>query len=146
MKFRDDFPLPDVDWPPTAEFWAGAARGRLVLPRCDACGRFVWYPDGTCRFCGGATLTWTDVSGRGRLFSWSVVHRPFIPQLADAVPYVTALVTIDEDPAVRLVTRIVDAAPEALRIDMPVRVLFRPLEFAGVSRTVDAPVFTPVSE
>jgi len=143
VKFRDDFPLPDVDWPPTQPFWAGAARGELVLPRCDACRRFVWYPDGACRVCGGVKLTWTAVSGRGRLFSWSVVHRAFIPQLADAVPYVTGLVAVDEDPAVRLVTRVVDAEPGRLRVDMPGRIVFRPLRFAGVTRTVPAPFFAP---
>ena len=114
MKFRDDFPLPDTDWPPTREFWAAAARGELALPRCDACARFVWYPDGACRRCGGdrAHLD-ARSSGRGRLFSWSVVHRAFIPQLADDVPYVAGLVALDEDPAVRLVTRIVDCRPGA---------------------------------
>ena len=143
MKFRSAFPLPDTEWPPTREFWAGAARGELVLPRCDACGRYVWYPDATCRFCGGQATTWTRVSGRGRLFSWSVVRRAFIPQVADDVPYVAGLVTIEEDPAVRLVTRIVECTPEALRIDMPVRVVFRPLRFTGVPGEVAAPLFVP---
>jgi uncharacterized OB-fold protein len=145
MKFRDDFPLPDTAWPPAREFWAAAARGELRLPRCDACGRFVWYPDGACRACGATAQTWTAVGGRGRLFSWSVVHRAFIPQLADAVPYVTGLVAIDEDPAVRLVTRVVDVEPAQLRVDMPVRVVFRPLRFAGVAGSVPAPMFAPVS-
>jgi uncharacterized OB-fold protein len=143
MTFRADFPLPDIDWPPTREFWAAAARGELAVPRCDACRRYVWYPDGACRFCGSRALTWTTVSGRGRLFSWSVVRRAFIPQLAADVPYVPALVTIDEDPAVRLVTRVVDCNPAELRIDMPVRAVFRPLRFAGVTGEVIAPLFVP---
>src|SRR5262245_60416714 len=129
MAFHARFPLPDTDWPPTREFWAAAARHELVLPRCDACRRWVWYPDGACRSCGSPACTWTAVSGRGSLFSWSVVHRAFIPQLADDVPYVTGLVAIEEDPAVRLVTRIVDCAPAALRIGMPMRVVFRTLRF-----------------
>ena len=143
MKFRHEFPLPDPDWPPTREFWAAAARGELAVPRCDACGRYVWYPDGTCRFCGSHASTWTRLGGRGRLFSWSVVRRAFIPQVAADVPYVAGLVTIDEDPAVRIVTRIVDCDPERLRIDMPVRVVFRPLRFAGVAGEVIAPLFLP---
>jgi len=143
VAFRDDFPLPDTGWPPTREFWAAAARGELSVPRCDACGRYVWYPDGTCRYCGSDRHTWTRVSGRGRLFSWSVVRRAFIPQLADAVPYVPALVAIDEDPAVRIVTRIVDCDPDRLRVDMPVRVVFRPLRFAGVVGEAMAPLFVP---
>ena len=143
MPFRNDFPLPDTDWPPTREFWAAAARGELAVPRCDACRRYVWYPDGTCRFCGSRAFTWTSVSGRGRLFSWSVVRRPFIPQLAADVPYVAGLVAIEEDPAVRIVTRIVDCDPALLRVDMPLRVVFRLLRFATVRSEVAAPMFVP---
>ena len=143
MTFRNDFPLPDTDWPPTREFWAAAARGELAVPRCDACRRWVWYPDGTCRFCGAQSCAWTPLSGRGRLFSWSVVRRAFIPQLAADVPYVPALVAIDEDPAVRIVSRIVDCEPARLRVDMPVRVVFRALRFPGVAGEVTAPMFAP---
>ena len=143
MKFRDDFPLPDVEWPPTREFWAGAAREELVLPRCDACRRFVWYPDGPCRRCGATARTWTRVSGNARLFSWSVVHRAFIPQLANLVPFVTGLVAIAEDPGVRLCTFIVNCSPERLHVDMRVAAVFRPLRFAGVAGTVTAPLFEP---
>jgi hypothetical protein len=145
MKFRDDFPLPDTDWPPARPFWAAAARGELALPRCDGCRRLVWYPDGTCRRCGGGDFTWTAVSGRGRLFSWSVVHRAFIPEFAGSVPYVSALVTPDEDAAVRIVTRIVDCEPAALRIDMPVHVVFRTLSVPGRPREVVAPCFAPLA-
>ena len=138
-----DFPLPDVNWEPTREFWAGAARGALVITRCDACGRFVWYPETPCRHCGGARLTWTEVSGRGRLFTWSVVHYAWIPQVADRVPFVTGLVALEEDPTIRLVTYVVECAPDALHCDMPVRVVFRPLRYPGGEREVLAPMFTP---
>ena len=143
MKFRAEFPLPDVEWTPTQPFWAAAAREQLVLPRCETCRHYVWYPDTACRQCGGTTHTWTGVSGHGRLFTWSIVHRAFIPQMADLVPFVTGLVTIDEDPAVRLATYVVDCPHDALRIDMPVMVTFRPLRFAGVAGSVTAPMFAP---
>jgi len=143
VKFRAAFPLPDVAWEPLRPFWDGAARRELVLPRCTSCARFVWYPDGACRRCGGAEREWTPVSGRGRLFSWSIVHRAFIPQLASLVPFVTGLVAIDEDPAVRLATLVVDCPHDRLRIEMPVAVTYRPLEFAGVAGSVLAPLFAP---
>jgi len=136
----DRFPLPDTDWAPTAPFWAAAAEGRLSLPHCDACGRLVWYPADTCRRCGGADQTWVDLSGRGTLFSWVVVHQQFLPQYEP--PYVTALVAVDEDPAVRLATRLVDVEDlAALRIDQPVEVVFAPLHFAGVDGRVPAPLW-----
>ena len=142
---HSDFPLPDVDWEPTREFWAGAARGVLRITRCADCARWIWYPEPPCRWCGGARFTWHDASGRGRLFAWSVVRYAWIPQVADRLPFVTGLVALDEDPAVRLVTYVVDCAPAALRCDQPVHVVFRPLQYPGVTRTVMAPLFTPTA-
>lgn len=147
-----DFPLPDVAWPPTRPFWEGAAAGELRLPRCPACGRIHWYPEGPCRRCGAAgetvsgaeaPLRWEPVGGRGTLYSWSVVTQVFLPQFRDLVPLVPALVALDEDPEVRLVTRIVDAEPADLRVDQPVHVVFRPLTFDGVPGAVVAPLFAP---
>lgn len=140
---RPGFPLPDTEWEPTREYWAAAARGELAIPRCDECGTFSWYPSESCHACGRALFTWTTMSGRGRLFAWTVVRHPFLPQFAEEVPYVPGLVALDEDPAVRIVTRVVDCDPELLGIDMPVRVVFRPLSFPGIDRTVMAPFFAP---
>jgi uncharacterized protein len=138
---RDDFPLPDVDDPLAAPYFAGAARGELVITRCDACAAYVWYPAEQCPTCAGA-LTWTVVSGAGTLFSWAIVRRPFLPAFADRVPFVTALVAIAEDPAVRLPTYLVDADPSTLRADEPVRVTFRPLTFTTVpDKSVVVPMF-----
>ena len=138
------FPLPDTDWDATRAFWAGAARGELVIPRCDACAAFNWYPREQCRSCGRGSFTWTPVSGRGRLFSWSVVRHAFLPQFRDKVPYVPGLVAIEEDPRVRLVTELVDCEPSELWFEMPVEVVFRELSFAGVDGRVTAPLFAPV--
>jgi uncharacterized OB-fold protein len=137
------FPLPDTDWAPTAPFWAAAAEHRLSLPRCDSCGHLVWYPADACPHCGGADRTWVDLSGRGTLFSWVVVHQQFLPQYDP--PYVTALVAVDEDPAVRLATRLVEVDPAApgLHIDQPVEVVFGPLTFPGVDGEVTAPFWRP---
>ena len=140
---RAEFPLPDTDWPLLAEYWAGAAAGELRIPRCTACGRYEWYPRETCSGCGGAELPWTAMSGRATLFSWSEVSFAWVPQFADKVPFVSALAALDEDPAVRLATFVVDAEPDSLRVDMPLEVTFRPLEFTGVSGSVVVPLFRP---
>jgi uncharacterized OB-fold protein len=144
---RDDFPLPDTEDPLTAPFFAGAARGELVVTRCEACAEYVWYPQEQCPNCAGA-LTWVPVSGDATLFSWAVVRRPFLPAFAEQVPFVTALVALVEDPAVRLPTYLVDADAESLRADEPVRVTFRPLSFPTVpDKSVIVPMFErPPSE
>ena len=98
---RADFPLPDVDDALTAPFFAAAARHELVIPRCAACAAYVWYPVERCPTCDG-TPAWTPVSGRGTLFSWAVVRRAFLPAFAEQVPFVTALIALDEDPFVRV--------------------------------------------
>jgi len=136
--------LPDLHWEPTREFWRAAQRRELAIPRCDACGAFVWYPAPRCRRCESEALTWTRVSGEATLFSWAVVTRALFAAFAAKAPYVTGLVALREAPEVRLVTTLVDCAPADLRMDMPVCVAFRPLEFPGDTRRVLAPMFTPV--
>jgi uncharacterized OB-fold protein len=138
---RAEFPLPDVDDPVTAPFFAGAARGELTVTRCAGCGRYVWYPQDACPSCGDR-LEWVTVSGRGTLFSWAVVRRPFLPAFDELVPFVSALVALDEDPAVRIVTYVVDTDPDELVADMPVEVVFSPLSFPTVpDRSVTVPMF-----
>ena len=143
---RADFPLPDLSDGRTAEYFASAARGELVLPRCDECGRLVWYPEPRCPACAGETFTWSPVSGRGQVFSWTIVRRAFLPAFEEMVPFVTALVALDEDPAVRIVSYLVDCDPEAVVADMPVEAVFRPLRFPTVpDRSVPVPMFVPAS-
>ncbi|MSO78664.1 MAG: nucleic acid-binding protein [Acidimicrobiia bacterium] len=143
MDVRPAFPLPDTAWKPIHEFWAGAAEHELRIPKCDACGRLCWYPREKCRHCKTTSFTWQTVSGRGTLFSWVVVTHAFLPQFADLVPFAPALVALEEDPAVRLATRIVDCDLDAIEFEMPVEVTFRPISFAGVDGEVTAPLFVP---
>lgn len=141
---RADFPLPDVTDDRIAPHFSGAVRGELVIPRCDRCSSWCWYPAPRCPACGGDAFTWAPTSGRGRLFSWAVVRRAFLPAFADMVPFVTALVALDDDPAVRIVTYVVDVPPESLVPDLPLRVMFRELGFATVpGKSVTVPVFRP---
>jgi uncharacterized OB-fold protein len=137
--------LPDTDWDETREFWAAAARGELAVPRCADCRKRVWYPRPTCPDCERADLRWEPVSGRATLFSWAVVTRALFKPFAEKAPYITGLVALEEDPSVRIVTNLVDCEPDDLRMDMPVRVVFRDLEFPESDDRVPAPFFTPVA-
>jgi uncharacterized OB-fold protein len=141
---RDTFPLPDIAEPLTAPFFAGAARGELCVTRCPECAKFVWYPVERCATCHGE-IEWVRVSGRATLFSWAVVQRAFLPAFESMVPFVTALVALEEDPFVRLCTYLVDSDPATLRADAPVEVVFRPLAFTTVpGRSVAVPMFRVV--
>ncbi|MFP6599715.1 MAG: OB-fold domain-containing protein [Deltaproteobacteria bacterium] len=137
------FPLPDIEAPETREFWAAAADGRLVIPRCSGCGVWNWYPAKTCTDCQSDDMPWTDTSGRASLFSWAVVGHRLLGAYQPMLPYTTGIVALEEDQAVRIVTTIVDADPARLEMDMPMRVVFRPLAIEGADPGLLAPMFTP---
>ena len=139
------FPLPDPEWEPTREFFAAAARGELALPRCEACGRLNWTPPERCRACDDARLTWAPVSGRATLFSWTRVERAWVKAYKPIAPYTTGIVALEEDPGVRLVTFIVDAEPDALRAELPMEAVFRPLPYPDAPSTLLAPQFKPAA-
>jgi uncharacterized OB-fold protein len=105
----------------TRPFWEGTARHALLLQRCDACGVTVWYPRSHCPDCGGRALTWREASGRGRIYSFTVVRRGQ-GRYRDAAPYVLAYVELDE--GVRMLTNVVDADLDRLEIGARVEVVF----------------------
>lgn len=90
-----DQPLPDVDDPLTAEFWAAARTGRLVLPRCANCAYLQWPPERVCPECQHTGRLWQEFPAEGTLWSYAVYHRALDPAFADQVPYVVGLVELD---------------------------------------------------
>jgi uncharacterized OB-fold protein len=137
------FPFPDPEWEPTRPFFAAAARGELAIPRCESCGCLNWYPPARCRACGGERLPYAAVSGRGALFSFAVVRRAWVAPFDAIAPYATGLVALEEDPRVRVVSYLVDCAPERLRVELPMRAVFRPLPLPGAPAELIVPLFAP---
>jgi len=93
---------------------------RFVLPRCEDCGKFHFYPRPVCPHCQGARIAWAEASGGGAVYSHSTVHRAPGPAFKNDVPYVIAIVKTDEGP--HLLSRVVGVSPEAVRIGMRLRV------------------------
>ncbi|MFD3585405.1 Zn-ribbon domain-containing OB-fold protein [Streptomyces sp. NPDC058683] len=118
-----DRPTP-TPTPDTAPFWEAAKGERLLIQRCRSCVRHYFYPRPFCPNCASADVEWDEVSGRGRLVSYVINYRP-MPPTEGAEPQVIALVELEE--GVRLLTNIVDTAPEpdALPLDTPVSVAFQ---------------------
>ena len=127
-------PVADID---SAPFWEGLRRHELRILRCNDCRTFVHPPQASCPKCLSLGLTAEAVSGRGTVYSFTVVNREFAPGIAP--PYVAALVDLEEQDGLRLVTNLVNVTVGEVRIGMPVRVLFCDLEGADVTLALFEP-------
>lgn len=107
--------------PDTLPFWNAAKEGRLLLPRCAACGPF-FYPRSFCPKCGSSRIDWLEASGKATLYSY--VINMTAPAPGYAAPYVIAVVTLAEGPRMMANIVEVDPKPEALVLDMPLVVRF----------------------
>jgi uncharacterized OB-fold protein len=112
-------PLPS---PESEPFWAAARERRLVAPRCRSCG-FLWFPPtAMCPSCGSVDRDWMALSGRGKVFSFTVIHRVYDAAFADRVPYVVAVIELEEGQ--RILSNVIGIPPDQVRCDMAVRVTF----------------------
>ena len=120
-EYNKPLPIP-INPQLTAPFWEGARRGELVLPRCRTCSTVFFYPRELCPECLSSDLDWVTASGRGRVYSYTIVHQPAHPTFRADSPYVYAIVQLDE--GVRMVSNIVDCPHDELAINMPVAAVF----------------------
>ncbi|HEY2332705.1 MAG TPA: OB-fold domain-containing protein [Acidimicrobiales bacterium] len=135
-------PVPDEL---TAFFWEGARQHKLLIQRCDVCGYYLHWPRPCCKRCNSFELTPVEVSGRGTLYSYTVAVHPFHPWLASRLPYVLAVVELEEQHNLKLVTNIVDCAEEDLRCGLAVEVTYETIAEGSVlpmfrPRAADGPV------
>lgn len=103
-------------------FWDGCRARRLVMQKCEDCGNVTYYPAYMCPACTSDKLTWTELSGRGRVHSVTIVHRPAAPAFASAVPYAVALIEVEEGPI--MMSNIVGPTALETKIDDDVEVVF----------------------
>ncbi|HZR81222.1 MAG TPA: OB-fold domain-containing protein [Candidatus Binatia bacterium] len=106
----------------TSPFWEACRRRELRVQRCCDCGRFRHPPLPGCPRCGSARSEWPVVSGRGRVFSYTVVHHAAVPALARDVPYNVAVVELDDAPGARLITNLLDVPADAIAVGVAVEV------------------------
>lgn len=105
------------------EFYDWCRRGELRFQRCSACGAWRHVPRELCAACGSTSFAWSPSSGRGRVFTYTIVTRAMHPGFAERVPYAPAVIELDE--GVRLLSEVIDCPPDELRIDLPVEVVFQ---------------------
>jgi len=110
-------------------FWDAAREGRFLVPFCTACGKAHWYPRAICPFCAGDKIEWRPGSGKGTIYTFSVMRRA-------KDPYAIAHVTLAEGPT--MLTNIVDCDFDTLKIGQPVTLVFQETENGP-----PAPMFKP---
>lgn len=125
-------PIPGSDL--TRPFWEACRNGQLLVPKCNHCGQYFFAPEVACIHCFSTDWQWVPSSGRGTLYSYSIVYKAPLPHLK--TPFVFAVIEMEEGWS--LFSNLVDCDFDAIRMDMPVQVTF-----AAVSATQTLPLFKP---
>jgi uncharacterized OB-fold protein len=118
-------PLPEIT-ELTAPFWQALREHRLAVQRCDGCGTLRFPPEFGCAECGSLSSTWTDMSGRATLWSWTVAHPPLLPYFAERAPWPVVIVQLEEGP--RMVTNLIDVAVEQYEMGLPLVADYQDIE------------------
>jgi uncharacterized protein len=122
--------------PYTEPFWQAAKEDKLTACQCGSCGHFRMPPTPFCPECQSTEINWPELSGRGTVYSFAVVHGfPGLPDLT----LVPVVVDLDDAPGARLVTNVIDVIPDDVEIGMPIEVAFSPIADGW-----KLPVFRPI--
>lgn len=133
-EYKKPLPKPDEDNKP---YWDAARENRFVLMQCQDCGTWKHRFTRVCANCLSENLVWKEASGKGKIWSWVVAHRPLTKGYEDDVPYPIICVELEEGP--RMTSSIVDCEADEIYIGMPVEVVFDP-----VTPEITLPKFRPV--
>ena len=128
-------PKYDADSKP---FWEGCREHRLMFQKCGACGEVRWPPSLICPHCHARETRWIESAGRGAIHTFAVYHQAFHPAFKEALPYVVAVVRLEEGPMI--LTNIIGSPPESLECEMPVQVVWE-----DVSEEFSLPKFKTVA-
>jgi uncharacterized protein len=134
-EYKKPIPVTSAEAQP---YWDGLRDRKLLMPRCDACGKYWFPPSLLCPNCNATKWTWASTSGHGRIFSYVVYHRVYHPGFADEVPYAVAVIELDEGP--RMISNVIGIAPDKLACDMRVEVVYQ-----SITETITLPKFKPTA-
>ncbi len=129
-------PIP-VTQPWSMEFWKGTKQGKLLIQECKDCTNKIFYPRKYCPDCWSANLGWSEASGKAKVYCFTVTMDMVEPKFMADLPYVLAMVDLEE--GIRMMTRIVECAPEEVKIGMDVKVTFE-----DITDEHALPMFRPV--
>jgi uncharacterized OB-fold protein len=124
--------------PETEAFWKACQQRRLLIQHCSHCDHYQFYPRSLCVSCGQRDPEWFEASGRGKVESWTVVRTPVSPAYAELIPYVIALIRLEEGPC--MMGQLRDCDVESVQTGMAVTVVFE-----DWSEQVTMPLFKPAA-
>ena len=146
-KPLEGVPLPDLERVPDYErgFWEGTRNGELRIQQCAACGLFRHLPTPMCPACSSLAYDWTQVSGRGFVYSFVIVRHPVHPAIREKeqTPYNICMIELEEQEGLRICSNVLQVPPEDISVGMPVQVTFMP---AVDNPDVALPVFLPATD
>ena len=116
------YPIPEYG---TEPYWQACNEERLVMQRCAACAKLRWTPAPLCTFCAHDQYSWEPLSGRGRVYTWTVITHPVHPAAVALVPYVVVEVELEEQSNLRMVSNLIDCDPAAIQFGAAVEVAYR---------------------
>ncbi|MDO8432576.1 MAG: Zn-ribbon domain-containing OB-fold protein [Candidatus Binatus sp.] len=128
-------PIPSIT-PDMVEFFAGAREGRLMIQKCGGCGALRFPAYEICSKCNSTKAKWVQVSGRGTVYSFNIMHQLYHPGFATEVPYAVVVVELEE--GCKFVSNLLGIKPHEIKCGMPVEAVFEKL-----SETVSIPKFRP---
>jgi uncharacterized OB-fold protein len=116
-------PLPTLD---TAPFYEAAQRGELRFQRCSDCGVWRHYPRPACPECQGRAYEWALASGRGEVYTWTIVHPPTLPAFESELPYNVVDVLLEE--GIHFQSQVLDCPPGEIHAGLRVEAVFVPVD------------------
>ena len=131
-------PLPVPD-PLTKTYWDSVKAHAMQVQKCADCSQFVFYPRSVCPHCGSRSLNWTAVSGRGKVYGFTISHQKGMPNFGNDVPYTIAVVELEE--GCRMMTNLVGIDPDPAKIKVGMDVV---VQYDDVTDAMTLPKFKPM--
>ena len=135
MAYEKPLPKPDVDRKP---FWDGCKEHKLSFQKCKECDHVRWPPAIICPKCYSQQTEWIQAAGNGKVYSYVVYHQAFHPAFKDDLPYVVAVVELEEGP--HILANIVGCSHDKVKCDMPVEVTWE-----DITEEYSLPTFQPAN-
>ncbi len=136
QAYKKPIPTPQGE---SDHYWQKAKEGELWLRKCNACGEAYFYPRDISPCCFSRDTTWIKASGKATLYTYGIVQRAPHPGFVEDVPFVTAIVELEEGPTMPTNIVIDDPTPENLQVGMALEAVFE-----DITDTIALPKFKPV--